>query len=227
RLLGVATGDVVNLVVAGRSVPARIAHVFRDFGAAAPRVILPTNFLTELDATSVSWRRVTVRANPGGSRDLTATLGERYGADRVSNHDDIRAAAVAVFDRTFVVSRSLAAMALVVAAIGLYAALTSLQASRSREFRLLSAVGHTRAELWRLALSQTVVLGAMALIAALPLGLAIAWVLCDFVNPAAFGWSISLHVDFVSIAGPLLLGILAAWAAGALPAYRVAFRGIP
>ncbi|MCY3620569.1 MAG: FtsX-like permease family protein [Gammaproteobacteria bacterium] len=227
RHLGIGRGDVVDLVVAGRSVAVRIAHVFRDFGAAAPRVILPTTFLTQLDSTSVSWRRVTVRANPEAARELTATLGERYGAGRVTNHDDIRAAAVAVFDRTFVVSRSLAAMALVVAAIGLYAALTSLQGSRSREFRLLSAVGHTRTELWRLALSQTVVIGAMALIAALPLGLAIAWVLCDFVNPAAFGWSISLHVDFASIAGPLLMGILAACAAGALPAYRVAFRGIP
>ncbi|MCY4059912.1 MAG: FtsX-like permease family protein [Gammaproteobacteria bacterium] len=227
RLLGMGTGDVLDLVVAGRPVPVEIAHVFRDFGAAAPRVILPTTFLTELNATSVSWRRVSVRADPDAARDLTASLSERYGADRVSNHDDIREAAIAVFDRTFVVSRSLAAMALVVAAIGLYAALTSLQASRSREFRLLSAVGHTRAELWRLALSQTAVLGAMALIAALPLGLAIAWVLCDFVNPAAFGWSISLHVDFASIAGPLLAGALAACAAGALPAYRLAFKGIP
>lgn len=227
RLHGIGTGDVVDLVVEGRTVAVRIAHIFRDFGAATPRVILPPTFLSELDVAPVSWRRVTVRANPDAARELTARLGDRYGADRVSNHGEIRAAAVAVFDRTFVVSRSLAAMALVVAAIGLYAALTSLQASRTREFRLLSAVGHTRAELWRLALSQTVVLGTMALFAALPLGLAIAWVLCDFVNPAAFGWSISLHVGFASIAGPLLLGILAACAAGVFPAYRVAFRGIP
>ena len=168
-----------------------------------------------------------MRAEPEATGNLTAALGERHGAHRVSNHDQIRAAAVAVFDRTFVVSQSLAVLALAVAAIGLYAALTSLQAGRSPEFRLLSAVGHTRMELWRLALSQTAALGAVALLAAVPLGLAIAWVLCDFVNPAAFGWSIDLHVDFASIAGPLLLGLVAALAAGALPAYRVAFRGIP
>lgn len=227
RLLGKGTGDVVDIVVAGRSFPVEIAHVFRDFGAASARIILPTTFLSELDLTSVTWRRVSLLVDPDTARDLTAALSERYGADRVSNHEQIREAAVVVFDRTFVVSRSLAAMALAVAAIGLYAALTSLQAGRSREFRLLSAVGHTRAELWRLALSQTAVLGTMSLAAAVPLGLAIAWVLCDFVNPAAFGWSISLHVDFASITGPLLLGALAACTAGALPAYRVAFRGVP
>ena len=227
RLLGKTAGDVVDLAVAGKTFPVDIAHVFRDFGAASPRVILPTTFLAELDPTSVAWRRVWVRAEPEATGNLTAALGERHGAHRVSNHDQIRAAAVAVFDRTFVVSQSLAVLALAVAAIGLYAALTSLQAGRSPEFRLLSAVGHTRMELWRLALSQTAALGAVALLAAVPLGLAIAWVLCDFVNPAAFGWSIDLHVDFASIAGPLFLGLVAALAAGALPAYRVAFRGIP
>ena len=227
RLLGIGIGDILDLVSGGRRVRVEIAHVFRDFGAAAPRAILPLSFLPELDADSIRWRRVSVWSDPEATEDLTAALGERYGASRVSNHREIRDLAVAVFDRTFLVSRSLAVMALLVAAIGLYAALTSLQASRSREFRLLSAVGVTRLELWRLALSQTAVLGTVALLAALPLGLAIAWVLCDFVNPAAFGWSINLHVDAASIAGPLLFGVLATCAAGALPAYRAAFKGIP
>ena len=227
RLMGIGDGDVLDLVSAGRRVRVEIAHVFRDFGAASPRVILPMTFVSQLDADSVRWRRVSVWPDADATESLTAQLGERYGAGRVRNHAQIRDLAVAVFDRTFVVSRSLAVMALLVAAIGLYAALTSLQASRAREFRLLSAVGHTRAELMRLALSQTTVLGAVALLAALPLGLTMAWILCDFVNPAAFGWSIGLHLDFRSIAGPLLLGALAACAAGAVPAYRVAFRGLP
>ena len=227
RLMDIGAGDVLDFVSAGRRVRLEIAHVFRDFGAATPRVILPTSFLAELDGDAVRWRRLSVWSEPAATERLTAQLGERYGAARVRNHAQIRKLAIAVFDRTFVVSRSLAVMALAVAAIGLYAALTSLQASRSREFRLLWAIGHTRSELWRLALLQTAILGAVALLAALPLGLAIAWVLCGFVNPAAFGWSIGLRLDAASIAGPLLIGALAACAAGALPAYRVAFKGIP
>ena len=227
RLYGIQVGDTITLVGAGRSFSVEIAHVFRDFGAFAARLILPTTYLADLDATAVHWRRLSVRTDPGATRSLAATLGERYGDSRVLNRDEIRSLAMTVFDRSFVVSRSLAVLALVVAAIGLYAALTALQAGRRREFRLLSAIGHSRAELWRLAMAQTVALGAMALLAALPLGLAIAWLLCDFVNPAAFGWSISLHVDFASIAGPLLLGAAAAAAAGAVPAFRMAYRGTP
>ena len=227
RLYGIRAGDTITMIGAGGSFPVEIAHVFRDFGAFASRVILPTTFLADLDASAVHWRRIAVRTAPHATRTIAAKLGERYGASRVLNHDEIRTLAMAVFDRSFVVSRSLAVLALVVAAVGLYAALTALQAGRRREFRLLSAIGHSHAQLWRLAMAQTAALGAMALFAALPLGLALAWLLCDFVNPAAFGWSISLHLDFASIAGPLLLGALAVAAAGALPAFRMAYRGTP
>ncbi|MDE0419531.1 MAG: FtsX-like permease family protein [Gammaproteobacteria bacterium] len=227
RLYGIRAGDTITMIGAGGSFPVEVAHVFRDFGAFASRVILPTTFLADLDASGVHWRRLAVKTEPLATRTLAAKLGERYGASRVLNHDEIRSLAMAVFDRSFVVSRSLAVLALVVAAIGLYAALTALQAGRRREFRLLSAIGHSHAQLWRLAMAQTAALGAMALFASLPLGLALAWLLCDFVNPAAFGWSISLHVDFASIAGPLMLGALAVAAAGAVPAFRMAYRGTP
>ena len=227
RLLGIRTGDTADLVVAGRSFAVEVAHEFRDFGAFASRMILPTTSLAEFDPAAVHWRRISVRTDPDATQTLAATLGERYGASRVLDHDQIRSLAMAVFDRSFVVGRSLAALALVVAAVGLYAALAALQAGRRRELRLLSAIGHSRAQLWRLAMAQTAALGAMALIAAVPLGLVIAWLLCAFVNPAAFGWSISLHLDFASIAGPLLFGALAAIAAGAVPAFRMAYRGTP
>ena len=224
RLLGLEVGTAVTVVGAGASVEVKIAHVFRDFGAVAPRLILPVEFGSRFEDGSIRWQRLAVLADPNAVAALTATLGERYGAARVRNQSDIRALAMAVFDRTFVVSRSLTAVALAVAAAGLYAALTALQASREHVFRLLSAVGCSRAEIWRLALAQTTILGAIATLAALPLGIVIAWTLCDFVNPQAFGWSIDLRLDGDSLAHPLLVGAAAAILAGAIPAYRSSFR---
>ena len=225
RRYGIEAGDVVTVATGGARVEVEIAHVFRDFGAAMPRIILALDFHSELDAEAVRWHRVSVAASPHALDAVNATLSERYGAAGVRNESQIRALAITVFDRTFVVSRSLTVLALVVAAIGLYAALTALQASRTREFRLLSAVGLSRTELMRLAMSQTVALGATAVLAAVPLGIVIAWILCDFVNPAAFGWSIDLRLDTASVAVPVVLGIASAVAAGAIPAYRATFRG--
>lgn len=225
RILGLGIGDTVTITGAGSRIDVEIAHVFRDFGAATPRMILPMSFHTAFDPAAVRWRQVSVLTDPDAADAVTATLSQRYGPAQVRNQYQIRTLAMAVFDRSFVVSRSLTVLALLVAAIGLYAALTALQASRVREFRLLSAVGHSRAELWRLAMWQTVALGTIAVVTAVPLGIAIAWVLCDFINPEAFGWSINLHFDLASISVPVLLGLAATLAAGAVPAYRASFRG--
>ena len=224
RLFDLGIGDTVTVTGGGASLEVAIGHVFRDFGAPMPRLILPMALQSGFRAESVRWQRLAVAAEASAVRGLTAALAERFGAANVRNQNDIRAAAMAVFDRTFIVSRSLTGVALAVAVIGLYAALTALQASREREFTLLSAMGYSRAGIWRLATIQTSILGAIAAISAVPLGIAIAWVLCDVVQPLAFGWSIKLRGNAASIAYPATLGILGATAAGAIPAYRSSFR---
>ena len=222
RSLGLNVGDVANLRASGASAPVEIVHVFRDFGAPMPRLVMPLS-LGEKFERAVAWRRVVVRADGDAVGGLAARLGERYGSDQVRDHAAIRRFAMTVFDRSFAVSQALTVIALTVAAVGLYAALTGLQAGRQREFRLLSAVGYSRGEIWRQAMAQTAILGSVSALAALPLGVFIAWVLCAFVNPQAFGWSIGLTLDAWSIAGPLLLGVGAAVAAGAIPAYKSSF----
>ena len=75
-----------------------------------------------------------------------------------------------------------------------------------------------------MALTQCAVLGLVATVAAIPLGYATAWVLCTFISPAAFGWSIDLHPDAAATLTPLAWGLLAALAAGAVPSWRSAFH---
>ena len=223
RLLGLQAGDRVVVRAGGASAAVEIAHVFRDFGAVGARLILPMAHASTFDAV-VGWRRISVLASAAEAGRLAAVLGERYGTAQVRDQAAIRRFATTIFDRSFVVSQALTAVALAVASIGLYAALTAMQAGRQPEFRLLSAVGLSRAEIWRQAMVQTTILGLVAAVAALPLGLFIAWVLCAFVNPQAFGWTIDLQPSLRAIGLPLLFGLVAALLAGAIPAYRSSFR---
>ena len=225
RQAGAGSGDTVSVRVGNERVAMSIAHVFTDYRSASPRLILPLAFAARFDAEAVRWRQLTIHAEPQATADVAAALGERHPDAEVLDHGEIRAFADVVFDRSFALSNSLAALALAVAVVGLFAALTALQANRLREFRLLSAIGFSRFEAWRLALTQTALLGATAAVAAVPLGLAIAWVLCAFVNPSAFGWSIDLRVDAASLLVPFVLAIGGAVLAGALPTFRSAFRG--
>ena len=223
RLLGLAAGDSVVVYAGGDTAQVRIVHVFRDFGTVGARLILPLAY-AETFAAATRWRRASVLTTPDAASSVAALLGERYGTEQVRDDAAIRRFAQAVFDRSFVVSQSLTAVALAVAAVGLYAALTALQAGRQREFRLLSAVGLSRAEIWRQAMAQTTMLGIIAAIAALPVGLFIAWVLCTFVNPQAFGWTIDLKLSARALGLPLLFGLAAALLAGAIPSYRSSFH---
>ena len=58
--------------------------------------------------------------------------------------------------------------------------------------------------------------GLIALLIALPLGMAFGWILCSVINPRAFGWTIELKLTLDAMATPMLLGLLAAIAAGLL-----------
>ena len=224
RAFDLGAGDMAQLTLAGQRVDVPVAHVFRDYRAASPTLILPLAWQNRPPADAVAWEQVVVLTESGAAGAVAATLRERYPAAEVRDHADIRAAASAAFDRSFVVSNALTAVAVGVAVVGLCAALTALQANRRREFRLLAAVGHTRMEIWRLALTHTFALGALAAVAAAPLGVLIAWVLCALVNPLAFGWSINLRPVAGAFWWPLLLCLAGALLAGVLPSYRSAFR---
>ena len=222
RRLGLKVGDALTVRAGGVEADVHVAHVFRDFGAALPRLLLPLE-VAQPFAASMAWRRLSVHADDDEIDQLMATLGRRYGAHRVRDDEQIRRFANAVFDRSFQVSQALAVVALAVAAVGMYAALSTLLNAQARTFRLLSAVGYSRAEIWRQGLAQASILGVVAGLAALPFGVFVAWVLCALVNPQAFGWSIELRFDGAALAYPMLLSVGAAVLAGAVPTYRAAY----
>ena len=224
RFYGLGIGDTARIRAGAGRFNAEVVHVFRDYRADRPTLLLPLAHRARFDADAIAWNQLAVRAEPGASAAIAAAIRKRYPAAQARDQADIRAAAQRVFDRSFMVSRSLTTVALAVAVVGLYAALVALQATREREFRLLVAAGQTRFEIWRLALARTAILGAVAAVAAVPLGGAIAWVLCAVVSPQAFGWSIDLRWRPGAVASPLVLCVGAAILAGAVPAYRSAAR---
>lgn len=231
RLHDLGVGDTTTVQAGGAEVEAPIAHVFADYGATQARLMVPLAWQTRFapaatagGAGPIAWRRATATAAEAEVAPLARLLGERFGAASVRNHEEIRAIALAIFDRTFAASRLLTAVALAVAAIGLYAALAAMLTAREREFRLLTAIGYSRARIWRLGLAQTTLLGSVAALAALPLGIFMGWVLCAVVQPLAFGWRIALQLDWGVVGYPLLLCVAVAVAAGAVPSYRASFR---
>jgi putative ABC transport system permease protein len=84
------------------------------------------------------------------------------------------------------------------------------------------AVGLTRRHLAWLELWRSLLLAALTMLAALPVGIGLAWVLLAVVNVEAFGWRLPMHLfpgDWVRLGA---LALLASGLAAAVPAWRLA-----
>jgi len=134
----------------------------------------------------------------------------------------LRDDAFAVFDRTFTVTRVLQILALLVAAIGIVGALAALQLERGRELGVLRSLGFTRRQVWGMVTGECILMGLAAGLFALPLGLGLAIILIDVIQPHAFGWTMEMRIAPAQLARSMVLSLLAAAAAGIYPAWRMA-----
>jgi len=87
---------------------------------------------------------------------------------------------------------------------------------RSGADRQLQVLGVSQAAARRLRVQRILYAAGVALLLALPLGLAIAALLCGVVNPRAFGWSFALKITWSGVGWPLLGGIFGGLLGGVL-----------
>jgi putative ABC transport system permease protein len=153
------------------------------------------------------------------------TLRARAGGDQallIRSNRALRESSLEIFDRTFAITAVLRVLATAVAVIGVLSALMALQLERARELGVLRAQGFTPREVGRLVLAETGLLGGIAGVLAVPVGIALALVLIHVINRRAFGWSIETTVPVDVLLEAVGLAVLAALAAGAYPAWRMA-----
>ena len=137
-----------------------------------------------------------------------------------SNHA-IKQASIRIFDRTFVVTEVLRLLAIFVAFVGIVSALMAIQFERRAEIALYRVLGLTPQEVWLVVSGETGLIGAIAGILAIPLGLILAAVLIFVINRRSFGWSMDLTLDPMLLLQSLLLAITAAMIAGMFPAFKM------
>jgi putative ABC transport system permease protein len=155
---------------------------------------------------------------------VTADLRARltiYPAAVVNPSRELRQDALAVFDRTFAITSAMQLITTIVAFIGVLSSLLALQLEKAREIGILRALGLTLAEMRRLTLWETGLLGASAGLLALPTGYILAWILIFIINQRSFGWTLQMQVDPVPFIQAFLLSVSAALLAGLYPAWRL------
>jgi putative ABC transport system permease protein len=133
----------------------------------------------------------------------------------------LRREALRVFDRTFAVTQALRVLAVVVAFIGVWSVLLSLQVERTRELGTLVALGLLPRQLRTLAFVETGLVGLSAGLLSLPTGLLLALILVRVINVRSFGWTMTLQLSPAVLLQALAISVLAALLAAVYPVRRL------
>jgi putative ABC transport system permease protein len=219
RRQGLALGDPVELP--SGTLP--VVGVYSDYGNPSPQIILGMIAFQARYPDAVGLR-FALRLPPDRVDAVSAELRAEFGLQDGALVDQagIKAFSLAVFDRTFTVTGALNGLTLGVAALAMLASLLTLAGLRLPQLAPVWAMGLTRRRLAGMDLLRTVVLAALTAVLALPLGLALAWVLLAVVNVEAFGWRLPMQIfpgDWLRL---LAAALVAALAAGLLPALKLA-----
>jgi putative ABC transport system permease protein len=144
----------------------------------------------------------------------------------INSNSKLKADAIKVFDRTFAITYALEAVAVVVAVMGVAGALLALVIDRRREFGLLRFLGASTEQIRKLILVEAGLLGLLANIAGLALGLVLSLLLIFVINKQSFGWTIQFHWPVAVLTGAVSIVYAATVLAGLYPA-RIAMRMNP
>ncbi len=139
----------------------------------------------------------------------------------VRSNRDIHAISLAVFDQTFQVTKVLRLLTVGVAFMGIFSALLALQLEKARDVAVLRATGITRVQTGVIVVLQTLVMGLIAGLAALPLGWLMSEVLIHVINVRSFGWRMGSLLPAGSVANTMTIALLSALLAGLYPSYRL------
>jgi len=134
------------------------------------------------------------------------------------SNGELRREILTIFDRTFVLTYVLEAIAVFVAVLGIVNTLVTAVLERRRELATLRAIGASRAQVARLVQWEAIYLGLIGALLGVAGGLALAWVLIAVINKQSFGWTIRMTVPVEVLVQAVVLAIGAAWMAGYLPA---------
>ncbi len=160
------------------------------------------------------------------TQDIRSLVSSQNQALRLQANNEIHESSLAIFDRTFEVTRVLRWLTVGVAFVGVFSALLALNLERAREFAVLRATGTSRKQLLVLITSQTLWMGVLAGLLALPLGWAMAKILIHVINLRSFGWSMDSFIPNGTISSTFILSCTAAILAGLYPAWRLSRSGI-
>lgn len=223
--LGVQEGSILEIMTPSGVRPFPIVAVFYDYSTDGGKLLMDRALYQSL------WHDEFVTVFP-------VYLRERASLDRVRDriteqlsivtngglpplvisNTELRKEILEIFDRTFLLTYVLEAIAVVIAMLGIVNTLITSVLERRREFATLRAIGGSSAQIQQLVLWEAIYLGAIGIVLGLIGGGLLSLLLIKVINRQSFGWTIHMILPIGSLVQAVALAILATLVAGYFPA---------
>jgi putative ABC transport system permease protein len=226
-LYGWRVGASIDLPLPDGKQRLQVAGVWRDYARQFGAVVIEPS-LWRQHGGDTRLNEAAVWLQPGADASaviehLRALAGPDLPVETASA-GELRALSLAIFDRSFAVTRYLQAVAIAVGLVGVAASLSAQVLARRKEFGLLVHLGLTRAQVLAIVAGEAAAWLAAGVLLGVAIGIAVSVVLVDVVNPQSFHWTMPLHVPWLRLLTLALVVLVLGVATAALVARHAASR---
>lgn len=217
RRAGLWVNDEIT-VASGVTLP--VVGIYGDYGNPIGQAVISEARFSEIYSEVIP-RQFGVRSEDPVA--LRERIVEEFGLPngQMINQADIKSTSLDIFERTFTVTGALNVLTLAVAAFAILMSLLTLASLRLPQLAPVWALGLSRRQLAVVEMVRAILLATLTAICALPVGLALAWILLTVINVEAFGWQLPMFLFPQDYARLGIFALIAAALAALWPAFRL------
>jgi putative ABC transport system permease protein len=224
RRFGVRSEDTLLLESIRGPTPLKVSGIFYDYTTEHGLVMMDrSTFLTMFGDRTIN--NVGIFIDPGNPRrdELLAEVKKRAHERGlpVQTQGQLRASILEVFDATFAVTRSMRALAIIVAFFGIAGALLTLFMERRKEFGIYRALGFSTSQVAQMTLFEGLGMGLVSFLLSAGVGTAVALLLIKVINLRSFNWTIFYYPALEPYLLTAVTALLASVGAAAYPIWKV------
>ena len=229
RRFGVKSGETITLEGIQGPTEFKVGAVFYDYTTEHGLVMMDRSFFLKTFGDR-TLNNIGIFIDPENPRrtELLQEIRKRAEAKGlpVLTGSQLHENILEVFDTTFAITRSMRAIAIIVAFFGIAGALLTLFIERSREFGIYRALGFSTEQVAKMTLMEGLGMGIVSFLLSMAAGTTLAILLIKVINIRSFNWTIFYYPAWQPYLLTGVTAILASIGAAAYPIWKV-YRTYP
>jgi putative ABC transport system permease protein len=212
-LYGIPVGGPLSLVLGGEPRRFRVAGVWRDYARTTGAIVIGrADYIAATGDRTASEASVWLDGSRSAGVVEAAIRGSfpAGSAPEILTSTAVRERSLQIFDRAFLITYALEAIAVLIGLAGVSFAASSTALARRAEFGMLRHIGMLRRQVIAMLAGEGVLMSLFGIGYGLTLGVALSLVLVYVINRQSFNWSIDLAVPLWQLAVLSLTLLIAA-----------------